>query len=62
MIDSDQLTIEVQDLNGNWFAVEVINPVSDQQLFQRLSQQKQNFNGKRIRAVDSNKRLVDMIG
>jgi hypothetical protein len=56
----DRIEIQLQDTTGNWrtFMVTVNN---SQQILQRMKELKSNHPDKRVRAIDQNGRLIDML-
>lgn len=54
--------IKVQDLNGNWIDAKIVEHLSDQYVYQQMVQVQQNFGGKRVKAVDKNGHLIDLLG
>ncbi len=54
--------IQIQDINGNWVNVRVLSSPNDQYILQEMKQAKQNFGNKRVRAVDMQNRVIDILG
>ncbi len=57
---TDNVEIQAQDSTGNWrtYSYVINNP---QRITNEMQQLAQNFPGARVRALDSNGRLVDVL-
>jgi hypothetical protein len=58
----NSIIIEVQDFNNNWFMAKSIQAANDQVIRREMEQTAQNMRGRRVRAVDQNGRLIDLLG
>lgn len=58
----NQIIIEVQDFNNNWFMAKSIQAANDQVIRREMEQTAQNMRGRRVRAVDQSGRLIDLLG
>lgn len=56
----DQIEIQVQDLSGNWRTYSVTQNISAL-IIEAMRSLKWQFPEQRVRAVDGNKRLVDLM-
>lgn len=56
----DFISIQMQDLAGNWRTYQLTQNNS-QMIIQAMRTLKEQFPDRRIRAVDSNERLVDIL-
>ena len=56
----DRIEIQIQD-GGNWRTI-IITYNNSQIILNEMNNMKQRFPDKRVRAIDSNGRVVDMIG
>lgn len=57
----DRVTIEVEQPTNTWMVVRYVTPYSSQGLVNEMKQVKQSFPNARVRAVDKDGRLVDML-
>jgi hypothetical protein len=57
----DRVDIQVQDISGNWRTYNVIMSATSMQIQMAMKQLKDQFPEQRIRAVDDNGRLVDLL-
>ena len=57
----EQVQIQLQDISGVWKTMSITFNNS-QFVIQAMKSLKERFPDKRVRAVDMNRRLVDMIG
>jgi|DEB0MinimDraft_10_1074344.scaffolds.fasta_scaffold17250_7 hypothetical protein len=56
------IKIQVQDVNMNWFTIKVLQYINEQMTMSELKQTQNAFPGKRVKAVDQNGRLLDILG
>jgi len=56
------IKIQVQDVNMNWFTIKVLQYINEQMTMSELKQTQAAFPGKRVKAVDQNGRLLDILG
>lgn len=58
---SDYYSIEIQQPSNNWLSIRHIIPFNQQALVSEMKQVKQNYPNSRVRVVDKDGRLIDMI-
>jgi hypothetical protein len=56
------ITIQIQDVGGNWMDVQTTTTNHDRYIYSLMEQAQSNHPGKRVRAVDENKRIIDILG
>jgi predicted secreted protein len=60
MISQDSVEIQLQDSTGNWRTY-MITQNNSQMILMRMKELKNNHPDKRVRAIDSTGRMVDML-
>jgi hypothetical protein len=56
----DQVQIQYQDIMGNWITQQVVNNIQPY-IIQCMQQVSSTSSGKRVRAVDSSGRVIDIL-
>lgn len=57
----DQIYIQVQDVGGNWLTTQVTSTNHDQYVRSLMKQAQQGHPGKRVRAIDADERVIDIL-
>ena len=57
----NSIYIEVQDFNRKWFTAKSIQAANDQVIRVEMEQTARTMGGRRVRAVDQNGRLIDLL-
>lgn len=54
--------IQIQDVGGNWMDVQRTMTNHDRYTFSLMEQAQRNYPGKRVRAIDQDGRIIDILG
>jgi hypothetical protein len=54
--------IQIQDVGGNWMDVQTTMTNHDRYVYSLMEQAQRNYSGRRVRAVDQNGRIIDILG
>lgn len=58
---TDYYSIEIQQPSNTWLSIRMVIPFNQQALLSEIKQVKSQYPNNRVRAVDKNGRLVDML-